>query len=80
MHGGSAPQVLAKARDNIAMLRDKAAFVFSKQLDNGEVQPPTAMAAVRDYTKTLSEIDQREAQSESTSLIDKWIASLDAEP
>jgi len=73
MHGGSAPQTLAKARENIAMLRDKSAAVFSKQLDTGEVQPPTVMAAVRDFTKTLSEIDQREASITSGSVIDDWL-------
>lgn len=77
MHGGASPQVKAKARERIAMLRDKAAAVFEKQLDREEVPPPTAMAAVRDFTKTIAEMDDRETMAASASVVDEWVASLE---
>lgn len=50
--------------------------MFSKQLDNDEVPPPTAMAAVRDYTKTLADMAQHESDANSASVVDSWLAGM----
>jgi hypothetical protein len=75
-HGGAAPQVVAKARERIAELRDEAGELFLKQLKAEEVSPAVAMATVRDYTKTLAEMQQNEAAAGSGSVVDDWLAGL----
>lgn len=76
MHGGMSPQAKLKARERIAALRDLAGEKFKLQLERNEVAPPVTMATVRDYTKTLAEMDQHEAASESSNVIDDWLEAM----
>jgi len=75
-HGGAAPQVRMKARDRLAELRDLAGEKFKLQLEADEVAPAITMATVRDYTKTLMEMDAHDIAAESGSAIDDYLASL----
>jgi hypothetical protein len=76
MHGGWAPQVRRKARERIAELRDLSGEKYKLQLERDEVPPGTTMAAVRDYTKTLMEMDHAEVAAESGSAVDDFLAWL----
>lgn len=48
MHGGSAPQVRAKAEQRIAALVDPAIRKLSRLLDNPRTPPPVLLAAIKD--------------------------------
>jgi hypothetical protein len=76
MHGGKAPKTMAKARARIVELRDVAAEKFLLQLQRDEVTAPTTMAAVRDLTKTLAEMEQHEASVTASSVVDDWLRGL----
>ena len=75
-HGGAAPQVKRKAEERIVELRDVAVEKFLMQLQCDDVPASTMLAAVRDLTKTVAEMQDRDSSASSTSVIDEWSRSL----
>ena len=75
-HGGSASQVKRKARERFAEARDASLEKYMLQLKRDEVPPATTMAAARDFTKTMTELDDREASAAAVSVIDDWLEDM----
>ncbi len=76
VHGGSAPQVRRRAQLRFAEARDASLEKYMLQLKRDEVPPATTMAAARDFAKTVSELEDREAHAAAASVVDDWLASL----
>jgi hypothetical protein len=74
-HGGAAPQVQRKAYERMAALIEKGITTLDRKFDEDDVNPATALAVVRDLTKTIADERERETSASTTSVIDEWIES-----
>lgn len=64
MHGGSAPQVQAKAAERIAAARDDALSALNRLIISGKVDAKTALDAVVRLTETYETLEGRVARRE----------------
>ena len=64
MHGGSAPQVKAKAAERIAETRDSALDALTALIESGEVDAKVALDAVVKLTETHETLEGRVARRE----------------
>lgn len=77
-HGGGAPQVRAKARQRIAEARDLACERLVQQLERDVVEPRETVAATRDLSRTLIELEERDASASAVSVVDEWLDHMRA--
>lgn len=75
-HGGAAPQVRAKATERLLIARDLSCERLTQKLQQDVVEPRELVAATRDLTRTVIELEQHEQSHAATSVVDQWLESL----
>jgi hypothetical protein len=60
----------------MAALVEKGILTLGRQFDEDVVNPSTALAVIRDLSKTIADEHERESAAHTTSVIDDWLDEI----